>query len=235
MARTFSGSGQGLAYTGAVLTAPPLSFACWFNTNSSSKPLLNITQDAGSSNGFLLYITAARSVAIYSSSAAAISSVGTAINEWHHACGVIAASNSRAAYVNGGNKGTNTSNATVSGVDITKIAQDAAGGGLADYAGLLAEAAIWNVALPDEAIRLLYASRMRPCDLREYRENLVAYWPLYGMGAVERDEAGRYDMAVTGATAAPHPYISVSRRLWVPMAAVAAPATGNPYYAYAMQ
>lgn len=71
--------------------------------------------------------------------------------------------------------------------------------------GSLAEAAIWDVALTDDQMRMLAGRR---CALRVRPDRLVAtggYWPFYGTGSPEPDLSGRGNNGtVTGAVVADH-------------------------------
>src|ERR1700741_5384202 len=93
------------------------------------------------------------------------------------ACGVWSASKSRSAYFNGGGKATNSATQTPSGINATAI------GAFLDtspdryHAGMVAEAAIWNVALTDAEVAVL-AAAISPLAVRP--GSLVAYWPLIG-------------------------------------------------------
>ena len=53
--------------------------------------------------------------------------------------------------------------------------------------GHIAEAAIWNVALTAAEVTVL-AKGVSPLFIR--RQNLVAYWPLYGLHSPETDFSG---------------------------------------------
>src|SRR5260221_983387 len=58
MARSFSGSGQYLTQSSAVLTAPPLFFACWYKPASVSvfSTLIAISSQTVN-GGFLMYVS----------------------------------------------------------------------------------------------------------------------------------------------------------------------------------
>ncbi len=178
------------------LTDYPFSMACWFNSDVALNQTLMCFGSSGASQDYqemrlrdpadsdVIMLTRTGTIAI------ATTSAQWSINTLHHACGVVAASNSRAVYLDGGNKGTNISNRLFSGdYDRTRIGVLNIGATLSQYmSGMIAEAGIWNVALTDAEVAVL-AAGYSPLFVRP--QNLVAYWPLVrGL----TDPVGRYDM-----------------------------------------
>lgn len=205
-----------LSVASAVATAAPITMACWFNTdnNSANQTLMDLHASGYGSarNNFMLRadgftggdpLTARTGGA--SSAALATTTSGYSVNTWHHACGVFAATNSRSVYIDGGSKGTDTGNLTPAGVDETIIA---AQGGLADdlyVSGMMAEAAIWNIALSDAEVAIL-AMGFSPLFVRP--ESLVFYLPMIalGGGGTQQDWIGGRTMTETNTPAtAAHP------------------------------
>jgi hypothetical protein len=95
---------------------------------------------------------------------------------WVHVAGVETSSSSRAVYLDGGGKGTNTTSKTPSGIVRTDLASAA---GSDDYVGSLGGFALWNAALTDDEVLQLAngfaPSLIRPAALR-------IYLPLFGNG-----------------------------------------------------
>lgn len=210
MARLFDDAAtQFLERSGAVVTATPLTLACWFQTDdlAADQTLLQLG-GATTSDQHAIYVlggTAGDPVLAYSESpsAAANSQIaGTTLNTWHHAAGVFVNTTSRTAYLDGTAGTTNTTSVFPSGLDTTSI-------GRSNYAstaffylsGRVAEAAIWNVALDANDIASL-ARGFSPLFVRPF--DLVAYWPLVGRSSPEPDLVGAFDLTVTGATQAEH-------------------------------
>jgi Concanavalin A-like lectin/glucanases superfamily len=91
--------------------------------------------------------------------------------EWHHACAVFTSASSRAAFIDGGNKATNSTSITPSGIVQTGIGASIIG----SANGSLSDVAVWNVALTDAEVAAL-ARGMSPLFVRP--SGLIAYWPL---------------------------------------------------------
>lgn len=211
MARAFvRASSQYLEYGGAVVTEVPLTMACWFRSDSTtlSQALMALGRSDANDDTFLLAANGAAGgdpVQAQTSGvggASAVTTTGFSANTWHHACGVFAAVDSRAAYIDGGSKGTNAGSQTPSGLDRTRIGLYYSGATLY-MSGRIALPAIWNVALSDEEV----AALARGLDPRYIRpESLVGGWELWGLNSPEPDFTGfGRHMIVTGAVAAPEP------------------------------
>jgi hypothetical protein len=184
-----------LRKTSALATAVPLTIAGWGITNSTTAGVMAcIVQSSGSgANRFQLQTNgnpsniAANAIAAGTGSLAT-TTTSTATGVWFHACAVFSANNARAAYLNGGGKGTNATTRTPTSLNQTAI-------GLADdtqengqWQGSLADVAFWNVALSDWEIFLL-AQGVDPRTIRP--GNLLAYLPCNSMGGQEIDLGGR--------------------------------------------
>ena len=115
-------------------------------------------------------------------------------NEWHHAAFVASSSTSMFAYLDGvpGAEEANANDPT--GIDTAIIgAWKIASTTLYYWSGLLAEAAIWDVALTTVEIALLSAG-YSPLFVRP--GNLVKYWPLKAASATP--DSGDYMDLMTG-------------------------------------
>jgi hypothetical protein len=192
MAYDFNGTNQYLQMGSAVLTAAPLTMACWFNSDSLtvSQILVSITNQgtAGGISRFAILAAGAISGdpvrAIASNTALqngiATTTSGYSANFWHHAAGVFTSASSRFVYLDGGNSGTDTTSITPTELNRTNIGVQflqTAGGtsGLTFADGLIAEVGIWNVALTAAEIASL--AKGMTCD-KVRPQNLVFYAPL---------------------------------------------------------
>lgn len=208
MARNFvSASNQYLSVASVPVSAYPLTMACWFySTSATANQTLVTIGTVGSANHyFSLYLdgTATGDPVAFNtrttSAGEVLTTSGYATDTWQHACGVGISNTSRAVFVNGGSKGTATSNRTPSGVDSVYIGRrHTAAGGQNYMVGRIAEIAIWNVALSDVEVALL-ANRISPLMIKP--KSLVAYWPLMGIGSPEPDySSGVRNLTLNGDT-----------------------------------
>jgi hypothetical protein len=141
----------------------------------------------------------------------AISSTSNTSGTWAHACAVFSSSTLRAAYLNGGGKGTNTDSRTPPGLNRTVIGARYLSGGGKDFFtnGDICDAAIWDIALSDSEVASL-ASGTSPLSIQA--SNLKAYWKLCGDASPEPDASGNgQDLTVTGATQSSNPPLLASR------------------------
>ena len=214
MARQFDdGSTQYLAVDSAVVQSKPFTMACWFNCdddstthtlmwvghNSYTNYFCNMgirgTADSniirafqhwyGNGNGMVADTTA-----------------GYTENTWHHACAVFAADDDLHVFLDGGNKGEDTTDVgdtsqhtgTAIGYNNDSTPSD-------PMSGAIAEAAFWNVALTDAEVASL-AAGVSPLLVRP--AGLIAYWPL--IRDTDKDQLGGYHMTPANSpTIATHP------------------------------
>lgn len=223
MARTGWSTSNYLSASDAAATAPPLTMAAWglvTGAVGTNMTIMTLTTATGGSGQDLHALqldgsTSGRVRATSNDTGGAASAVATAApsaNTWFHAAGVWSATNSRAAFLNGGNKGTNTTSKTVPSSNRTAIGVNgiATPGQAFSSTGLLAEAAIWNAALTDAEIAVL-ATGVSPLAVRP--GSLVAYWPLIGKNSPENNLRSGGTMAITGSlSAAAHPRIIMPPR-----------------------
>ncbi len=194
------------------VTVVPLTLACWANLANTTGgfALLNVGAKAadeyfalaaeggvggdpiraeiGTSNG-----TGSRSVD---------TAGGFSANVWTHCAGVFSSIgiNGTTAYINGtGTTGPVSTSGTPSGVDQTSVGAYEAGGGVfGALNGLVAEAAVWNVALTAADVASL-ATGVSPMLVRP--DALVAYWPLWGAHSPEADLKGTRALVMVGSMA----------------------------------
>jgi hypothetical protein len=170
------GSSQYLQNANALITDEPFTFAIWFNTDddTNNQVLLSVTDQNGNHR---IQLQAAGSAAgdpvrAYmegtSVQAGFNATSGYSTNTWHHAAMRSASGTDHAVYIDGGSKGTDSSDrGAYSGLDVTSIGVSEYTGGLDGLmSGKLAHGAIWNVALTDAEI-LRLANGALPTEIRE--------------------------------------------------------------------
>lgn len=220
MARSLNGSSDYLRYSGAPVTAAPLTMGCWAKrpgAGDAGGNLMGIYQSGYVNNWHqfsLKWSISAGANAIISANAGGASSAGIATvtraigdwpdDTWQHVAAVFESSTSRYAY-GGGVAGTqNTTSITPASLNRTNMGfqDNASGSGFA--LGSFAEAALWNVALTTAEIAALAAG---VCPLLVRPTSLVSYWPIIGQYSPEIDMKGGYGLTVTGTSTANHPRI----------------------------
>ncbi len=181
MAREFDdGSSQYLINSSSPVSGEPLTMACWFympNTTTTYVPLSVGETSSGYYHAIFRYNNGdlyAFTVGDAGNSSATATAQPSA-NTWHHAAAVFAANNDRRIYLDGSNKGTNstTNNNSPDRVTIGVTADNSPVGHMS---GSIAEAAIWNVALLDFEVWLMGKLKLSPQWIRP--QNLVFYPPL---------------------------------------------------------
>ena len=185
MARLFdNASSENLEIDNAVVTTTPLTMACWFNTdNLTDFQVLMFVGDKDVSNHQWRLVLAGDEpgdridAVAFTPSAYSEAETTTAYttDTWEHACGVFTSSTSRAAFRNGGSKGTNSETSDPLSADRTAIGTDADSNPGSYMSGSIAEAAIWDVALTDAEVATL-GDGFSPLFVRP--QNLVFYVPL---------------------------------------------------------
>jgi len=219
MSRTGWGSANFLRYSGAVVSAYPCSLAIWFYTTATAlNKLIGVFDSTVSLNNgqISVGINAAGAVSARSGQTSGSNVADTtttySLNTWQHACGVFASTSSRAAYLNGGGKGTNAAVINFPSANRTSMGRrdNSSGDQAFDTNGMLAEGAAWNVALTDTDVAKL-AGGVSPLLIRP--EGLVGYWPVIGAYSPEIELRGRQEMAIQGSlSAAAHPAVFYPRR-----------------------
>ena len=209
MSRDFNGTTAYLTRTGRLgLSGYPLSVFVQFSADTfatDNRTLFCIAEDGGGYNDMLkIAVKTDSKVELISLDATnsyvvATTTASAATGAWQTVAGVWAASNSKALYLNGGNKVTNTGASAVAFADLSRVALGAnvLGPPLEYFDGRLAHVAVWTAALTDDDVAILHAglhpTRVKPASL-------IAYWSLSGKDSPEVDIIGRNDLTVTNAT-----------------------------------
>lgn len=224
------GQDQYLNYTGTVVTATPMTLACWAHIHATGEiTLMGVGRTINGTHVWELRAEsvggAAPAIKAYTQGSTlgsqAVSSAGPALNTWAHACAVFASSTDRRAFLNGGNKGTNATSRTPSSPTVIRIGAYCYLSGTKWGDAAVAEAGIWNVALGDDEVAML-ALGVRPTMVRP--QSLVAYWPLIGRCSPEVDLRSRCEMTwVNTPTVFAHPRVFYSYRPHVFRNVTAAP------------
>lgn len=202
-------SNQVLRVEQAVRTTYPLTMACWFNVDDDSviHTLMCLVGKSGSDCHVLRALRAVESRHIGADTRSSLgwgsasSDTGYTVGQWHHACGVFASATNRKAFLDGDPGNQNATNRTPAGLDRTSIGSyDRDTSPLWFVSGLVAEAAIWAVALTDAEVAIL-AKGYSPLFIRP--QSLVAYWPL--IRDPDNDAVGGYNLTpVNSPTVANH-------------------------------
>jgi len=153
--------GGNLVNSSPPITGTPLSFAGWvFPTNNAlNSILIEISTDV--SNWFTLEVNGQqigdpiRAGASQTGGAFyAATSVGYSLNIWQHVCGIFAANNNRAVYLNGGNKATNSSTRNPSTATSLSVGYSVPLS--QNFNGNFTHICAWNRALTDTEVYQLY-------------------------------------------------------------------------------
>jgi len=176
-------SGAGVDYLykpSPTVTAVPLTFSCWFNSDSDSETnyFVSLGDSSVTNHYFALWQNRNSLRATTRALSAANSSTTTvSASTWHHGAGVFATTSSRTVYLDGVAGSENTATKTPSSVDVLRIGSTGTSSPETNNAmkGKLAEVAIWNVALTAAEIATL-AEGFLPTFIKP--ESLISYYPL---------------------------------------------------------
>lgn len=240
MARALaSASGQYLQNGAAVLTAMPLTIACWIKpTNfTAANAVFGLYDSAVANTRYEIFTVLTTGIvrATHSDNSAlatANTSVAATAGAWNHAAGVFVSATSRTAYLNAGSSGSSATNVagSMAGLNNTTVGLRANSSVSSHFNGSLAEPAIWNVALAQADLSALAAG---VCPLLVRPDALVFYAPLMGLASPEPDYRGRFSLTLFSApTASAHQriYYPTGLHYGITIPAVAASGAGPYYY-----
>lgn len=190
MARDFNGSNQRAEGDWVGLNVP-LTMAIWFNpANASVTHVLFQLGVAGASDQGRFTLNAHGALVGDPLRCSTVNSVGTSsfastttgfvAGTWQHACAVFSSSSSRAVYLNGSGKGTNSESRAINTPTKVNIgsSQSTTGNYPSHAKAALALPTIWEVALTDAEIALLAKPGFNPLHMRP--EHIVWHSPLIG-------------------------------------------------------
>ena len=189
MARTFNGSSQYLSAGSTLLADEPISMACLGNSDSVAVTQTPMSLGNNGASGFYetQFAGAAASDPIRAakvndgggSVGIAASSAGYGAGAWHHAIGVFINDTSRAAYKDGGSKGTNATSVANPTPDYVTVGVRRLSGNAQYFDGSIAEAFIMDYQLNDAQAALM-AGGIHPIDACIPIANIRAWYPLMG-------------------------------------------------------
>lgn len=209
---------QYLTAASVPVSGYPLTMACWFNADddSTNGSLMHIADSSTNSRFALVTRSSAESnhlrfvaVSVAGGGDPADTTTGYVEGTWHSAIGVGTSSTDRAVYLDNAGVGTNTDSNTPIDLDRFDIGVNVVGGGTptltAYMSGMIAEAAVWNVAL-GASDRAMLAARV--CPLLVKPENLVYYNPFSRSSLIGVDRIGGLALTAPNSISnAPHPRI----------------------------
>lgn len=217
MARNFvKASSQRVEVTACPIgTTLPVTMAGWFYTTNYPAANAIIYSFSASASIPQLIILMAPTGNVYNFWANAsisdnIGTTATVTNSVYQHAAVTFTTTEIAVYLNGGNRVAKSGTYTLATMNRSTVgALDFNGGGPGQYFnGLIGECAAWTALLTNAQIAVLAtgipANRIEP-------NNLVHYWPMYGVTSPEVNLASTgatYNGTVTGATLANHPPMS---------------------------
>lgn len=201
---TFNGTTQYARSTTAVATAFPFSMSIWaYPTSDTGASMVAIGLCASGSinNAGLALATSTLTVNATcndgTTNTPAISSAGLTLSTWNHLCGTWTSATARAAYLNGGSKGTSATSRTPTGLARTSVGVRDTSAQAQWFAGQLANGAIWNSTLTD-AEALALAGGISPLKIQPHA--LIWFAPYFEIGGANIQDWFGHPLAITGAT-----------------------------------
>lgn len=204
--RDFDGTTQYLENAASVISTYPHTMFCWGQSDSDTlqQSVLNTGDTAGTADNFEIafdgsavgdpvFVNARRS-----SSNIANTTTGYTTGVWTNVTGVQTSATSRAAFINGGSKGTNSTSAVPTSLDTTRIGARARSAPVQFFDGRIAQCAVWNVALTDAEVNEI-SRGLAPIFIETGA--LLNYWPVWGAVSPEPDMRGSAAMTLVNAPA----------------------------------
>lgn len=184
MSRLFDDTAsERLDVSSAPVTDYPLSMACWFRMDAPPSTIerFSFCMIDNGTNFISLAINndPDRDIIVsIDGQNNGVSAGGGAQNpnQWYHACGVYASATDRAIFLDGANKGTDTtSRAFPTSADSMEIGDNTLNSGFSPMDGRICELACWNATLTDEEVAVL-GRGFSPLFIQP--QNLVFYAPM---------------------------------------------------------
>ena len=185
MAVLYNGSTQYSVLSSAPVTAAPWTISSWVrpDTDTVGETAFSIGDNAVDDNYVLLALsgTTGGDPAQYivrngATNVVTVTSTGFSAGQWHHICGVEISSSSRAVYLDGGGKATDTTSVVPANLGSTSIGRLDRLNPVSFIDGRIGETALWSVALNDNQVKML-AAGVSPLRIRP--DALEGYWPGY--------------------------------------------------------
>lgn len=183
-----------LTRTVPIVTAYPFTINCWFlpSTADLTHRLVGLADTSGGTENQWALQSTTSDFLLFNCKGGplnnnSITTNSMTLNEWNMATAVAASSTSRRVILNAdfANEGINTTDATPAGLDNTVIGafvRESVFASGTDF--LIANVAVWNVALVDDEISALDRGAF-PHEIR--RGSLIAHWRLLGNTSPEPD------------------------------------------------
>lgn len=187
MSARFNGTTSKLQLPYALVSAMPITFACFFKPSgvTLTETLMEISKSSGAGGEDSYSMKAAGAVAndpvrtfrsnLGTAQAADTASPGFIAGKWNHACSIYSAASLETSLINALRAATGSTSITPASLDLTSIGCHASGAANQFYTNLIAEVVFYNCALTrSEALAL--ASGVKPSEIRP--ECILAYLPL---------------------------------------------------------
>jgi len=217
-ALALNGSTEWAESSTVEITAAPLTICAWAKATSSTVngQVATISKNHASEQGWFSLNFRGADVGDpvaadtwdWTTLGRATTTTGYTAGTWHHACAVFYSTSSRAVFIDGGSKGTESSTSTPSGLNRTSLGTlHVASGRGAAFGGDLAEVGFWNVALTDDEVAELAKGYHPPCvRLDALRGYYASVRPVGSVGDSWWGGATN-SLTMTGGVAATHPRI----------------------------
>ena len=235
MARQFVEASAQYLTNGNAVVQPgdrPFYFFAWFYADSfpTNNNTIFSVGDGSAAEFFRIYVTSAggfRAQTADPSGQSAEATVSASTGQWHLGVGVFASSTDRRAYLDGGNKGTNTTSSTPTTLDKMGIGtlNDGSGPRL-HWDGRIAEVGVVSGTPSDDLVASMYQGGIGIDHRLIDPQNMLAYWRLLENDG-DVDYVGGFHMSPTNSpTYADHvPVVQYPgiRSVIQPFSGVAAP------------
>jgi hypothetical protein len=219
MARLFNGSSDGAFASAIPVTGMPLTLSGWIKINNFGADDHNVLALSTASNltsyGIVMRTAGtARARQSNQSGIAMAATTSTSITStgvWVHVAGVFASAIDRAVYLNGGGKGTNTTDpgGSSTALNTTSFGARAVNNTFDQFVnGYLKDLAVWNAALTDNEVAAL-SNGVSPLHVRS--NALVEYIPIVGRGNMEMGEIQHTPFVVRGSLGSTDSPMQLSR------------------------